>query len=292
MFEYSWYHIAPWGAELSIYFFLIGMAGMSYALATAPDLFGGKFEGLRPVQMPALVVDLIIVAICVPLLIDDLGQPMRFLYPVWYFHWTSPLSWGSVFLVLFTACIVGFYWFKHHGNRGELLKPIAIIGSLLGLSMPLYTGLDLMVNTTREVWATPYIPVIFTVLSISSGTAMIALIAWVRGATNPDVLAILHTILLASVATTFALFLGFVMTLLYGSGELQQGLSILNEQYGMQIWFLAFVIGILLPLGMLAMPAVGRQPAMLIGAGFASMVGAFMVREVILVAGQLPQLFY
>lgn len=292
MFEYSWFHIAPWGAELSIYFFLIGMAGMSYALSTAPDLFGGKFEALRPVQTPGLLLALVIVGVCAPLLILDLGQPGRFLYPIIYFHWTSPLSWGSVFLVLFTACIVGFYWAKHMGNRSDLLKPLAIVGSLLGLSMPLYTGLDLMVNTTREVWATPWMPVMFTVLSISSGTAMIALIAKVRGCTGADVMAILHTILLASVATTFALFLGLVVTLLYGSGEMQQGWAILNSQYGTQIWLLTFVIGILLPLGMLALPAIGRQPTILVGAGIASMVGAFMVREVILVAGQLPQLFY
>lgn len=292
MFEYSWFHIAPWGAELSVYFFLIGMAGMSYALATAPDLFGGKFEALRAVQTPGLVVGLIVVGICAPLLIMDLGQPMRFLYPIIYFHWTSPLSWGSVFLVLFTACIVGFYWAKHMGNRSDLLKPIAIVGSLLGLSMPLYTGLDLMVNTTREVWATPWMPVMFTVLSISSGTAMIALIAKVRGVDSADAMTILHAILLASVATTFALFLGLVVSLLYGSGEMQQGWQILNSQYGTQIWLLTFVIGILLPLGMLAMPAVGRKPNMLIGAGVASMVGAFMVREVLLVAGQLPQLYY
>jgi formate-dependent nitrite reductase membrane component NrfD len=121
---------------------------------------------------------------------------------------------------------------------------------------------------------------------------MIALIAKVMGKTGADVMVILHTILLASVATTFALFLGLVVSLLYGSGEMQQGWEILNSQYGTQIWLLTFVVGILAPLGMLAMPAIGRQPTILVGAGIASMIGAFMVREVLLVAGQLPQLFY
>ena len=30
MFEYSEFNIAPWGWEIAVYFFLIGMAGMDF----------------------------------------------------------------------------------------------------------------------------------------------------------------------------------------------------------------------------------------------------------------------
>lgn len=291
MFEYNWLHIAPWGWELSVYFFLIGTAGMAYALVTAPVMFGGKFEALRPLQLPGLVLSFIIVLICGPLLILDLGQPMRFLYPIIHFHWTSPLSWGSVFLVMFSACIVLFWWFDRAGNKAPL-KPLAILGSLLGLSMPLYTGNDLMVQTTREVWATPWIPVLFTVLSVTSGAAALAVIAMLRKWAGKELMAILHAVMLSGVATTFFLFLGLLLSFLYGSEEMQVGWRILNSQFGMQVWLLTFVVGILAPLAMLAQPSVGRRPQILASAGIASLVGAFAFREVILIAGQLPQLYY
>lgn len=291
MFEYNWHHIAPWGWELSIYFFLIGTAGMAYVLATAPDMFGGKFESLRPLQVPGLLLAFVVTLICAPLLIFDLGQPARFLYPIIYFHWTSPLSWGSVFLLLFAACIPLSWWFGRTGQK-DLLKPLAIIGSLLGLSMPLYTGNDLMVQTTREVWATPWIPVLFTVLSVSSGAGAMAIIAKVSNRANQEMMAILHAFLLAGVIATLFLFLGLLVAFLYGSGEMQLGWQMLNSEFAVQVWLLTFVVGILLPLALLVNPLFGRQPQVLASAGLAVLVGAFTFREVILIAGQLPQLYF
>ncbi|MGE4280136.1 MAG: NrfD/PsrC family molybdoenzyme membrane anchor subunit [Magnetospirillum sp.] len=291
MFEYNWHHIAPWGWELSVYFFLIGTAGMAYALATAPVMFGGRFDALRPLQLPGLILAFIIVLICGPLLIHDLGQPTRFLYPIIYFHWTSPLSWGSVFLLMFSACVVLFWWFDRSGNSAPL-KPLAIVGSLLGLSMPLYTGNDLMVQTTREVWATPWIPVLFVVLSVTSGAAALAVIAMLRKTDDDDASKILHAVMLSGVATTLFLFLGLLLSFLYGSEEMQLGWNILNDQFAMQVWLLTFVVGILAPLALLVRPDIGRRPQILAAAGVASLIGAYAFREVILVAGQLPQLYY
>ncbi|OJX78612.1 NrfD/PsrC family molybdoenzyme membrane anchor subunit [Magnetospirillum sp. 64-120] len=291
MFEYMNFHIAPWGWELSVYFFLIGTAGMAYALATAPVMFGGRFEALRPLQLPGLVLAFVIVLICGPLLIHDLGQPMRFLYPILYFHWTSPLSWGSLFLLMFAACVVLFWWFDRAGNTAPL-KPLAIIGSLLGLSMPLYTGNDLMVQTTREVWATPWIPVLFVVLSVTSGAAALAVIGMIRKTDDADASKILHAVMLSGVATTLFLFLGLLLSFLYGSEEMQLGWHILNDQFAMQVWLLTLVVGILAPLALLVRPDIGRRPQILAVAGIASLIGAYAFREVILVAGQLPQLYY
>ncbi|MBF0427176.1 MAG: polysulfide reductase NrfD [Magnetococcales bacterium] len=289
MFEYMSFNIAPWGSELTIYFFLIGMGGMSFALATSPSMFGKAFKVFEPVQMMGLGAAFLVVAICGPLLITDLGQPGRFLYPIIHFHWTSPLSWGATFLVLFTACIVIYAWGLKTGQTG-ILKPVAIIGSLLGLSMPLYTGLDLMVNTTREVWATPWMPLLFTVLSVTSGAALMSLIAMMRNAEGA--MAILRTTLQISVGVTFFLFLGLWVTLLYGSEELHQAWEILNGEFSFFLWVLTFLVGILVPLGALFLPSLSRQPGVVVLAGITGSIGAYTFRHVILLAGQMPQLYF
>lgn len=289
MFEYSWFHIAPWGAELSIYFFLVGMAGMAFVLASAPEVFGSPAAmRLKPVQMPALLVALVLLILCGPLLILDLGQPGRFLYPILYFHWTSPLSWGSVFLLMFGACVV-IFGFGLVTNRAALLRPVGVIGSLLGLSMPLYTGLDLMVNTTRDLWNSPWTPVLFTVLAVTSGTGLVALIAMLRRA--DDAMPVLRQIMGWSVGVTLFLFLGLWVMFLYGGEELQQGWVLLNTEFGTQLWVVTFLVGIVVPLVLLVLP-LANQPAVVVLAGLGAMVGAYSFRDMILIAGQMPQLFY
>lgn len=293
MFEYMNYNIAPWGHEIVIYFFLIGAASMTFVYAAAPAVFGNVFGGIarsmEPFQKTGLLVSLILLAVCGPLLIMDLGQPSRFLYPIIYFHWTSPLSWGSLFLPLFGLCIIGFYYGSIKNNQ-KLMRWTGVVGSLLALSMPLYTGLDLMVHQTRELWSNPTIPLLFVILSISSGTAVVAVIQFVRGQLEAQAAEFLHTFLYISLAVTFALFLAEWVVLNFGTGEKQQAWEIINQQFGFKYWGMTFLIGILAPLALIAAPKIGRNPKILTLAAVLSAVGAFSFREVLIYAGQLTQI--
>jgi formate-dependent nitrite reductase membrane component NrfD len=289
MFEYDIHHIGPWGYDIAIYFFLIGTAGMVYVLASAPAVFGGAAKAMEPFQKTGMVVSLILLLICTPLLIVDLGQPARFLYPIIYFHWTSPLSWGALFLPLFGLCIVGYFYALLTG-KSTWLKPIGILGSLLALSMPLYTGLDLMVNQSRELWANPTIPVLFVILSMSSGTALVAVILQVRGGMKPEVTRLLRAVLFFSVGITLALFLAQWQVLVYGGEEQQQAWRIINTEFGQRFWLLTFVVGILVPLALVSVPKLARSAPLVTIAGVLSAVGAYTFREVLIYAGQLTQI--
>ncbi len=293
MFEYMQYNIAPWGHEIVIYFFLIGAAGMTFVYAAAPVVFGNVFGGvaksMEPFQKIGLLISLLLLAICGPLLIMDLGQPGRFLYPIIYFHWTSPLSWGSLFLPMFGLCILGFYYGSMKGNQG-LMRLTGVLGSLLALSMPLYTGLDLMVHQTRELWSNPTIPLLFVILSMSSGTAVVAVIQLARGQLNAQAVEFLHAFLYLALAVTFALFLAEWVVLNYGTGEKQQAWDIINRQFGFEYWVLTFLIGILIPLVLVALPKIGRNPMVLTLTAVLSAVGAYSFRAVLIYAGQLTQI--
>lgn len=295
MFEYSEFNIAPWGWEIAVYFFLIGTAGMTFVYAAAPAVFGNIFGGIaksmEPFQKVGLMAALVLLLICAPLLILDLGTPERFLYPILYFHWTSPLSWGSLFLPLFGLCIVGFF-FGLSRNDAKLMRVTGIFGSLLALSMPLYTGLDLMVHQTRELWSNSTIPVLFVILSVSSGTALVSVIQLVRGQLSEQAVEFLHWFLYLSLGVTLALFLGQWVTLMYGTEELQQAWGIINSEYGFQFWGLTFVVGILVPLVLVAVPKFGRDPKLLTLAAVLAAVGAYSFRAVLIYAGQLTQLYY
>ncbi len=295
MFEFSEFNIAPWGWEITVYFFLIGTAGMTYIYAAAPAVFGNIFGGIarsmEPFQKVGMLAALLLLLISGPLLIIDLGMPERFLYPILHFHWTSPLSWGALFLPLFGLCIVGFLlalW----TNQERLLKPIGILGMLLGLSMPLYTGLDLMVHQTRELWNNPTIPVLFVILSVSSGTALVSVIQLARGQFDERTHEFLHWFLYVAVATTLALFLGELVTLMYGSEELQQAWTIINDQFWFQFWILTFLFGIVAPMILMIITQRWHNPTLVTVAAVLAALGAYNFRTVLVVVGQLTQIYF
>lgn len=295
MFEYMDYNIAPWGYEIPLFMFLVGTAAMVFVLASAPNVFGGVTKALGSFQKPGVYTSLILLVVVTVLLIIDLGQPARFLYPIIYFHWTSPLSWGAVFLPLFALCIVGFFYALQVKNA-NLARLTGILGSLLALAMPLYTGLDLMVHQSRELWSNPTIPVLFVILSITSGTALAALVLQFRGGISAEVTRLLRNVLLFSVSVTLALFLAEWLVLLYGSEEQQQAWQIINAQYGWRFWGFTLVVGTLIPLGivvsMMVSPVLAKNGVLLTVAGVLGAVGAYTFREVLVYAGQLTQIFY
>ena len=291
MFEYMQFNIAPWPWELALYFFLIGTAGMVFVAAAAPKVFGNVAAPFEGFQKTGMAVALLLLLVCAPLLIFDLGKPSRFLYPILYFHWTSPLSWGSLFLPLFGLAIIGFLYGLYTSNA-NFMKWSGILGSLLALSMPLYTGLDLMVHQSRELWSNPTIPVLFVILSITSGSALVSILLFATGKMTDEANRLLRIILYFSLGVTFWLFLGIVVTLLYGSEEQQQAWVIINQQFGIKFWLLTFVVGILIPLALLIPPMLSRNPWSVLAAGVLGAIGAYTFREVLLMAGQLTQINY
>ena len=297
MFEYMPTHIAPWGIEIVIYFFLIGTASMVFAVAAGPATFGRVADPFRNFQITGAIVTLVLLVIVGPLLIMDLGQPWRFLNPIIYFRWTSPLSWGSVFLLLFGLSVLGFLYGSLTSHPG-IQRFTAVVGTLLALSMPLYTGLDLMVNQARALWSNPTIPVLFVVLSITSGAALVAVVHMVMGKFTDDVARLIRFILAFSLGITFFLFLGLVQSMTFGAAEVQQAFDFINQDYAMEFWLLTFVIGIVLPLALVAGPMVfpaldfARNPVVVTIAGLLGALGAYELRDVLIHAGQLPQLFY
>ena len=127
---------------------------------------------------------------------------------------------------------------------------------------------------------------------MSSGTALVAVIQMARGQLTKQAAEFLHWFLYLSVAVTFALFLGQWVTLMFGTEELQQAWRIINSVYGFQFWGLTLVLGILVPLVLVAVPRFGRDPKLLTLAAVFSAVGAYSFRAVLIYAGQLTQIYY
>jgi formate-dependent nitrite reductase membrane component NrfD len=206
----TWFTTAPeWGWLIVLYFFVGGLAGGSYFLASLIDLFGRRED--RPLARLGYRIAFPCVLLSGLLLTVDLNRPLRF----WHmlierntfapmFKYWSPMSVGSWALMLF-----GFFTFLSYlavlEEDGRIQWPasrsfrppaglgivIATLGGLAGFYVAGYTGVLLAV-TNRPIWSdTPLLGMLFVVSAASSSAALMLLLAHRAGWAMPG-LAGLH----------------------------------------------------------------------------------------------------
>ena len=170
------------------YFFLAGLAGGSYALATMLRLWGSPRDEQAArtgflVAFPLVVVGAIFLTV-------DLGQPLRF----WHmlidttpgagginFKYWSPISLGSWGLLAFSAfSFVSFL--EALGVIRRIGVAFEVVGSVAALFLTSYTGVVLSVSN-QPVWSDSYaIGGLFVASALSASAGLIAWLSQHRGA--------------------------------------------------------------------------------------------------------------
>src|SRR3990172_9611156 len=142
MGEYTIFHTVAWPSTYAYYFFVIGISAALFFISGL-SWFREEFKSLRTSSFYLSFVLLVAGGL---LLIADLSQPMRFIFTLNPFYWNfaSPLTWGSILLLLFGAASVA-YFLAMQKNDEALARKLAVAGSLIALGLPIYTGFDLSV---------------------------------------------------------------------------------------------------------------------------------------------------
>jgi formate-dependent nitrite reductase membrane component NrfD len=132
---------AQWTWQIPLYFFLSGLAGTAYLVATAAELLGDEDD--RPVVTWGRRLALAGVVGGVPLLIDDLKRPERFLNMLRIVKPRSPMSMGAWALFLFGP----------FAAVGVLSPPkvVGLAGAPLAAFVSSYTGV-LLAATAVPLW--------------------------------------------------------------------------------------------------------------------------------------------
>jgi formate-dependent nitrite reductase membrane component NrfD len=182
-----------WTWYILFYFFLAGLSGGSYALATLMRLSNRADE---PAARVGYYVSFVAILACPVLLTVDLGQPVRFWHmlvnttpgnegPI--FKYWSPMSVGAWALVAFGAFVtVSFVETLARDGKlrlravvrvldGVFGKLFILVGGLLGLFVAGYTGVLLSVSN-QPVWSDTWALGGLFLASGLSGSA--ALISW------------------------------------------------------------------------------------------------------------------
>lgn len=226
-------------------------------------------------------------------LIVDLGKPVLFWhmvfeserFPLPILKAYSPMSLGSVILTVFGAAsflsFVDQALFKgriFHGPGNALGKVLSAIGALGGLALAGYTGV--LLNVTNEpVWGnSPWISALFLFSGISTGMALLMLLARRVPRTTVDKLSEADNYLMLFELITLVVFL---VTL----GAV--GARFIFGTPTLLLFAIVIVLGLLAPLALHWRPAIagGMRTASPLSA-LLVLIGGFVLRWAVLAAPQ------
>jgi formate-dependent nitrite reductase membrane component NrfD len=186
-----------WTWEVPLYFFFGGVASGSSFVALACDAAGDERSAAiaRKVTLAATLP-------CAPLLIGDLGRPLRFLNMLRIFKLRSPMSMGAWCLTAFSGAASAAIGADLLGRRREA-RLAGAATALLGTYLGSYTGV-LLASTAVPVWARSRttLPPIFVCTAAAGGAAanrlVLAAVGVPRGHPTRVALGSVETVAMAS----------------------------------------------------------------------------------------------
>lgn len=285
MGDFNVFHHMPWSSTYSIYFFTIGISAALFFMS-ALSWYREEFKTLRA---SAFYLSFVLLAVSGLLLIGDLSKPARFLYilnPA-YLNFSSPLAWGGLNLLSFGAVSVAYFFMMRKNDEG-MSRKLAVLGSLLAVGLPIYTGFDLTVHQNRPVWNTPLMPILFVALSLVSGAAVASFLA---GASE-KLLVMLRQIMLWSAAAVGVMLISMLGTTAYGGvGQELTFMFMTSGTLGMIFVGIGILLGTAAPILLLLAPF-GRQQGGMMLAALLLLAGGMALRYSILVGGQIVQTYF
>ena len=301
---------ADWPLLIDLYFFLGGLAGGAFVIATVANLFGGGRH--RDIMRIGYYVAFLAILPGPLFLTVDLGLPTRFLHmlmvskpsveigmdalTVGPFHLKpfSPMSvgaWGLLgfsFLEFLAALDV---FLEDRGGRSmkTLRVVVGAIGGFFGFFIAAYPGV-LLGATARPLFVSAHwLGALFLVVGASTGGAAIALILSLLGGQARESLSrLMRFTAFALVLELAALALFIIAVQMAGSVRIGQALAqLLSGPYSLAFWLGAVVVGIVVPLGLQVAGGIKRAaPGMTALVSALILIGGFIVKYVIIAAGQ------
>ncbi|MBI5683194.1 MAG: polysulfide reductase NrfD [Deltaproteobacteria bacterium] len=173
------FHHATWGEPIAIYFFLMGVSAGAHVISAFGWVFG--INRYKPIGLFANIFSIIVLLIIPPFLIADLGKPFRFFYLLLpgYWHGTAPMSWGTIFLILYTTFMViyAIFIYKHNAKWARVFGLLAMT---FAASTHWYTGVVIQLNPTRGLNHTATASLLFLTGAFISGTGMLIVLFWLK----------------------------------------------------------------------------------------------------------------
>lgn len=189
---YPYLHIWDW--RVAIYLFLGGLVGGLMSMSAIANLRPGKaIPRDQPCCWRVPLIAPILLSVGMFFLFLDLELKSHMYWFYLTFQPTSPMSWGAWILVLIYPPMILYAFaalpdeMKQTMKQGLLknwadkmrpyLLPLARINFVCGILLAIYTGILLSTFVARPLWNSAILPVLFLVSGMSTGTALMIIMA-------------------------------------------------------------------------------------------------------------------
>lgn len=308
-----------WGLPVILYLFLAGVGAGALTVSSSVLLRGGGggFGGGHfTLARYGALIGPIPVIIGTSLIVLELGRPFRALNLFKVIN-LSPMNIGSWLLLVFMWVSV-FYalaflpsfmpQLKRLSNRlAPVREVLAWINVPLGIGVAVYTGIMLGAMPARPLWNSPILALLFLISALSTGVAMIILARTVFHRKSSDsaaerqfhdsayLLTATDVMLIGFELMVIFLFLMFAH-LTIGNVKYAVGVILPGGDMAPMFWLWVVLIGLVLPV---LVELVYVVPKLLYHRDYAApkaieiavpimvLIGGFMLRYVIVVAGQI-----
>ena len=307
-----------WGMPVILYLFLAGLgAGIVTVSSSVLLRGGGGFGGGHfTLARYGALIGPIPVIVGTGFIVLELGRPFRALNLFKVIN-LSPMSVGSWLLLLFIFLSI-FYalaflptfmpQFERLSNRLDpVRKALAWVNVPLGISVAVYTGILLGAMPSRPLWNSPILALLFMISALSTGVATIILARTIfhRKGSNSAVEQQFHDSAYLLTATDVML-IGFELMVIFlfvmfahlTIGNVKYAVSVIlpGGEMALMFWVWVVLVGLLMPA---LVELVYVVPKLLYPRDYAApkgveivvstavLIGGFMLRYVIVIAGQI-----
>lgn len=261
------------GNFIAFAFFLGGISGGLYLAASYFDSLLGQFVAW-------------LLALCMGVsYMVHLSKPLRF----WRMFMKPGTSWiarGFIFIMLFIGLtfiqLILSQWVP---SATAAITTFTILAAIFAFAQSIYTGFAVSYVSAIKIWNSAIVPILFVVAGVAGGLGILMLAS--QGESAARVLDIARGCfyVLAGYAVFTAIYL-WVST--YENTNARDSVTrILTGEVSRVFWLVVVVVGMVLPLGLIAPYAFNAvvSPAAFIIAGACILVGGIGLRYVILKAG-------
>jgi protein NrfD len=284
-----------WGLWVAMYLFLAGLAAGAYMLAAFEYLFNvPQFKGTGKTMLWTALVTL-------PAGLGSIGMDLGHMDRIWKVYlqpnFTSFLAlmvWGyTIFLILILLSV--YLAFTQPDKK--LMKIVMWIGFVTSILVAGGVGFLLGGNATRLFWHVGLLPVQFPVFAIASGAAlMLVIVGWFMPSLDEkqrgDLLWLLAIITIATSAAKLYFLFADLTQSLYG-GAIDNLIAVqymLTGPYAFMFWGVQIVLGLAIPVLVLAQPKLAKNGFVAGLMGLFLLVGYAAARILIVVPGQVAEM--
>jgi Ni/Fe-hydrogenase subunit HybB-like protein len=283
----------PWGLWVGFDVLCgVGLAAGGFTITTAVYVF--NLKRFQPIVRPTVLTAFLGYLLVAVGLMYDLGKPWNIWHPLVMWNPRSPMfevSWCVMLYLTVLALEFSGVVFERLGWKRALVVqhaatvPLVIAGAIISTLHQSSLGSFYLIMPAKlhPLWYTPYLPVMFFLSAFAGGLAMMIIESRIssralgRGLEMPLLMSIGKAL-----GVALAVYGAARLADLASRGVLAEAFSTGREAFFFQ---LELGIGVILPMALLALPAVRRNSGRLYGAALLVVAGFIMDRLNVSITG-------